>query len=69
MDQPCVQTITNVNPGCGIDTTATWKVVAEYDDAGVNLFDFGPVDLGTARAILIALAGRTNVRKATITAI
>lgn len=52
-----------------VDETATWKVVAEYDDSGVNPFDFGPVDLGTARAIMVALAGRTNVRKATITAI
>jgi hypothetical protein len=60
----------NVNrcePCC--DPTATWQVVAEYDDSGVNPFTWGPCDLGTARAVLISLASRTNVRKATIEAI
>ena len=52
-----------------VDETATWKVTAEYDDAGVNSFDFGPCDLGTARQVLVSLASRTNCRKATIAAI
>ena len=57
----------NVN-SCGgqIDLTATWQVQAQYDDAGLNVFAFGPCDLATARAVLVAMAARTNVRQATI---
>jgi hypothetical protein len=48
------------------DPTATWEVIAEYDDAGINSFAWGPCDLSNARAVMISLASRTNVRKATI---
>lgn len=56
----------NVYQGDGeIDTTATWEVVAEYDGSA-SPGEWGPCDLETARAVLVSLAGRTNVRKATI---
>lgn len=60
----------NVNScGSSIDETANWKVVAEYDDTGTNPFEWGPLDLASARHVLVAMAGRSNVRKATIVAV
>lgn len=51
--------------GGNLDTTATWQVRSEYDDSGIAGV-WGPFDLATARSVCIAMAGRTNVRKATI---
>jgi hypothetical protein len=66
MDSPCVQTITNVNPGCGIDTTAEWELVLEFDDTGNNPFVSGPADLATVRQGWVQSLGRTNVRNSKI---
>lgn len=59
----------NVNTGANEpDMNAAWQVRVVYDNSqtpGV----YGPVNWGTANAMMAAFAGRTNVRSATVESI